>query len=164
MSRRSFTIDLARRVLAALIFASASASLARAQDLTAAHGFVSGLYAAYHGRGPDYLGRQAKTVLSPRLLALVRLDAARTPAGDIGALDGDPICDCQDASGLRITNLKISGGDGRAVATVRLRFPDGPRTLRLDLVALDGRWRVDDVHSESMPSLVKYLQQHAGGR
>ena len=137
-----------------------------AQDLTAAHRFVSGLYAAYHGdgRGPDYLGRQAKTVLSPRLLALVRLDAARTPAGDVGALDGDPICDCQDTSGLRLTDLKISGGDGRAVAKVRLHFPDGPRTLRLDLVALDGRWRVDDVHSESMPSLVKYLQQHAGGR
>ncbi|HEY2753472.1 DUF3828 domain-containing protein [Phenylobacterium sp.] len=150
-------------VLAVLILGSASA--ARAQDLADAHVFVSALYAAYQRHEPAHLGRQARAVFSPRILALIRLDTARTPAGDIGALDGDPICDCQDAGGLRVEDVQISGGgDARANATVRLRFPDGPRTMRLDLVGLNSHWRVDDVHTESIPSLVKYLEQHAGGR
>ena len=149
--------------LAALLlawpFAASAQNLAQAQD------FVAGLYAAYHGDGPDYLGRQAKTVFSPRLLALIRRDVARTRKGDAPSLDGDPICDCQDFEGLKLTDLKVAGaGPDHAVAAVRFRSAGETRTLRLDLVAVGGAWRVDDVHSADTPSLAAFLRRHSGGR
>lgn len=158
---------LARCGLAALIFALPVES--RAQSLADAQAFVGKLYAAYPSddvhSGPDYLGRRARTVFAPRLLSLVRLDAARTPTGDVGALDGDPICDCQDSGELRVVDLKVTrNGVGRAVATVVLRFPHESRALRLDLVSIRGRWRIDDIHSKDTPSLARFLQRHAGGR
>ena len=149
---------LAKYSLAVLIFGFAP--LARAQDLGTAHEFVAGLYAAYHGKGPDYLGHDAKAAFSPQLLRLIRRAAATTPADEVGAIDGDPICDCQDSSGIRMANLKLTRGpQGRATATVRLRFPDEFRTLRLDLIGVDGDWRVCDVHTKDTPSLVAYLTQ-----
>jgi hypothetical protein len=147
-----------------------SAAAPQAQDLTSARAFVTGLYSAYRrDPGPDYLGPKAKSVFSPRLLALIRRDAALAK-GEVGALDGDPICDCQDAGGLRLRELKTVSRtvadrpSDRLDATVRLGFPSGTRTLRLDLVAVDGNWRVDDIHSQDTPSLAAYLKRHAGGR
>jgi hypothetical protein len=146
-----------------------SAGPVSAQDLVSAQVFVAGLYAAYqgaayHGNGPDYLGRQAKGVFSPRLLGLIHRDQALTPKGDVPALDGDPICDCQDTGGLKVTDLKVTAAaQGRATATVRLHFPDEARALKLDLVPTGGGWRVDDVHSADTPSLAAFLRRHAGG-
>jgi hypothetical protein len=138
---------------------------ASAQSLAQAHDFVAGLYGAYHGDGPDYLGRQANAVFSPRLLALIRRDRARTPRGDAPSLEGDPICDCQDFEGLKLTDLKVAAaGAGRAVAAVRVRNAGATQTLKLDLVSAAGAWRVDDVHSADTPSLAAFLSRRSGGR
>ena len=135
----------------------AMATMAGAQSLESAQGFVAGLYHAYERSQPNYLGRRAAGVFSPRLLGLIRRDA-RDAHGEVGALDGDPICDCQDADGLRLTALSVAPtGPGRAAARVRLRFPDGPRAMTLDLTAVGGQWRVDDVHTKDTPSLVQLL-------
>src|ERR1700743_2435568 len=80
-------------LLAALF--SIAATSAGAQDAAGAKAFVAHLYAAYHGQGPDYLGPMAAKVFSPRLLKLIRRDTALAH-GEVGALDGDPICNCQD--------------------------------------------------------------------
>ncbi len=145
--------------LAALVLGLASS--ARAQDLASAHGFVAGLYGAYHGSGPDYLGRQAKATFSPPLLSLLR--RATAPKDEVGALDGDPICDCQD---FRISKVDVqiaAGSSGKAVATARFRNFGEPQKVTLDLVALDGHWRVSDVHTTNTPSLVAYLRQSLRG-
>jgi hypothetical protein len=114
-------------------------ALALAQDAASAGRFVRGLYGAYHGRGPDYLGRNAGTVFSRSLLKLIRRDAAETPRGDVGALDGDPICDCQDFDGLQKVDVGIAGGaDGHALATVHFLISAERRTVTLDLVAVGG--------------------------
>lgn len=127
--------------------------------------FVRGLYAAYSGDETDYQGRGASRVFSRRLQVLIRRDAAMTPKGYVGALDGDPICDRQDADGLKLVKLWVNTrGQGRMTATVRLRFPGESRTLRLDLVQENGAWKVDDVHSTDMPSFAGLLKTHAGGR
>jgi hypothetical protein len=148
---RTLTCAIAGALLAA-------ASAAAAQDAASADAFVHGLYAAYHGAGPDYLGRQAGAVFAPSLLRLIRRDAAKTPAGDAPNLDGDPICDCQDAGGLKLTDVKVEGGaSGQATATVRFRISGSRRTVRLDLAAVQGHWRVSDVHTAETPSLVSYL-------
>jgi hypothetical protein len=147
-----------RYALAALL--ALTPAVALAQDAASAGRFVRGLYSAYHGSGPDYLGGQAKDVFAPPLLKLIRRDAAQTPPGDVPALDGDPICDCQDFDGIRDVDARIIGGaGGRASATVQFWISNDPRTVRLDLVAVHGHWRVSDVHTAETPSLIAFLRQ-----
>ncbi|HEX3364068.1 DUF3828 domain-containing protein [Phenylobacterium sp.] len=146
---------LTRAMVVALL---GTASTAAAQDAASADAFVRSLYAAYHSARPDYLGRQAGAVFARPLLRLIRRDAAQTPAGDAPNLDGDPICDCQDSAGLKLTDVKVEGGDGHhATATVRFRIAADRRTVTLDLAAVQGHWRVSDVHTAEMPSLVSFL-------
>ena len=131
---------------------------ASAQGLASASKFVTGLYQAYLHGDPDYTGDRAADVFSARLLALIEDDADRTPEGDVPALDGDPICDCQD---WQISHIKVRAsrtGPGRATARVTFVNMKKPVSLQLDLVSQHGQWRVDDVHSPNTPSLVKYLQ------
>jgi hypothetical protein len=136
----------------------AVAGSAHAQTLTDARGFVTGLYAAYAHSEPDYLGPMAHQVFSPRLLGLIRRDE-RNAHGEVGALDGDPICDCQDPDGVRLVALDIAAaGPGRATARVRLRFEGGrAEAMTLDLVSIRGHWRIDEVRSPDTPSLVRLL-------
>ncbi len=130
------------------------------QSLSDARAFTLGLYQAYEHGSPDYLGRQARQVFSPALLRLIRRDAVATPQGDVGALDGDPICDCQDPDGLADPRVRLAGvGPGRARADVHFRIGSEPQSVTLDLVAVHGRWRVDDVHTRDMKSLAGLLQQ-----
>ena len=133
---------------------------ATAQDLPQARAFVTGLYQAYHGDGPDYLGRQAASVFAPPLLRLIRRDAAETSAGEVGAIDGDPICDCQDFGGLHNLTVAVTGGaPGHARAIARFQFGAEWRTVRLDLVAVGGHWRVGDVRTAETPSLAALLER-----
>ena len=152
--------------LAAVPFASLALSLAliapvpvHAQSQAAAHAFVLGLYQAYeHDPSPDYLGAKAARVFSPDLLVLIRRDAARTPAGDVPSLEGDPICDCQDEEITKVEVAIAETGKGHAQATARLLDIGKWRVLKLDLVAVRGSWRVSDVHTDATPSLVAFLK------
>ena len=147
-----------RRGLWLLLPLLAAAPPAHAQTADDARRFVSRLYAAYGRSQPDYLGQEARQVFSPRLLALIRRDQ-RLAKGEVGALDGDPICDCQDAGGLKLTWAGVDRfRPGRASVRAELVFPDGRRVITLDLTSARGAWRVDDVHSQSTPSLVKLLR------
>ena len=142
--------------LPAVLIASTPAS---AQGLDAARAFTTKLYAAYQTGEPDYLGRDAEGTFTPPLLALIRRDQASTPSGDVGVLDGDPICDCQDAGGLKMTRLVVeAAGPKAARAKVTLRFPGETRRVTLELKAIRGHWRVADVHTAATPSLVLLLR------
>lgn len=137
----------------------AIAASAQAQDLPAAQTFVTGLYSAYQRQpGPDYLGKQIGEVFAPDLIALIRREAASVPKGDVGALDGDPICDCQDWQISKVEVTVSAPKPGAAEADVRFQNAGEPRQVRLDLVAVQGRWRVGDVHTADMPSLAKMLR------
>jgi hypothetical protein len=147
-----------------MMIALALAAGLASSDLQAARTFVQQLYAAYHGDGPDYLGRQRAQVFSPRMIALLRRDARLTPKGDVGALDGDPICDCQDFD-IRGVEVKVSStGEHKATADVRFQNFQARQAVRIDLVESAGKWRIDDIHSKSIPDLATFLHDHAGGR
>ena len=148
-----------RTVAPVLVIALLAApGAAFAQDLPAAQAFVLKLYDAYeHGPEPRYLDRQAKAVFSPALLALMRRDTALTPKGDVGALDGDPFCDCQDYAITKVTVAVAAQGKDRARADVHFRNFDTPTAVTLDLISVKGRWRVDDIHTADMPSLSRLL-------
>jgi hypothetical protein len=126
--------------------------------LEGARAFVQGLYSAYAHAEPDYLGKGADKVFSTRLLGLIRADQKATPDGDVGALDGDPICDCQDQ---QLTDLSVEAkplAPGHVRAKVRFRNLGQSHDMTLDLAMGRHGWRVDDVHTRDTPSLVAYLR------
>ena len=126
--------------------------------LEGARHFVRSLYAGYEHAEPDYLGKGADKVFSPRLLGLIRANQKATPDGDVGALDGDPICDCQDQ---QLTDLSVDVtplSPGHVRARVRFRKLGQPHDMTLDLAMGRRGWRVDDVHTRDTPSLISYLQ------
>lgn len=148
------------RVGAAILVCVLLAGPAAAQDLDRAKAFVAGLYTAYSkAPGPDYVGTQASEAWSPALLDLMRREAASTPEGDVGALDGDPICNCQDYEITAVSVTVKAGGANKARADVVFRNFDQPQAVSLDLVMTGGGWRVDDVHAEGTPSLVGLLSE-----
>ena len=98
------------------------------------------------------------------MVALLREDARHTPKCDVGAIDGDLICDCQDDDGLtaKLGSLSAVGSRG-AAAIVDLRFakesPPETRRLGIDLVIVRGHWRIHDIETKETPSLRMLLIQ-----
>lgn len=104
---------------------------------------------------PDFFGDLSdKSVLSARMKAAVHKDQQATPPGDMGALDADPFCACQDYEHLVLEEVTIHPADRTHInATVQIRpfgnDPDSSRyALTLKLVRENERWLVDDVISE----------------
>jgi hypothetical protein len=150
---------LGRAVLLAALLAAPPAQAAPPETPRA---FTQRLYQAYGHGEPDVLGARAPVIFAPRLLALIRHDQASTPAGDVGTLDWDPVCDCQDDDGMRVARLDIQDrGAGRAVARVRLRFAAETTAVKLDLVSGPDGWRIADIHTRHVASLVGLLDKSA---
>ncbi len=145
----------------AILFVPLLAPLhAHARPFETARTFTERLYEAYRRGEPDYLGAKAGATFAPHLLALIRHDQAATPSGEVGALDWDPICDCQDDDGVRAKRIEIDDvAADRVLVTVTLGFPAEAKTVKLDLVLRHGRWRIADVHTKDMPSLVGLLEK-----
>ena len=151
--------------VAAIALALAAGSPASAADLAGARAFVAQLYSHYGDPAKavfDPTGADAKTVFDPSMVALFHKNARLTPKGDIGAIDGDPICDCQDDGGMRsrIVAARMVAAD-TATAEVELVFalakPPEVRRLTLTLVTIHGQWRIYDIHSKETPSFRAYL-------
>ena len=74
-----------------------------------------------------------------------------TLPGNIGWLDYDPVCDCQDFGDLVLESVAITQTDAdHADAVVRFRiFKDDKEktTQTLKMVAENGRWVIDDIVS-----------------
>ena len=151
--------------LSLLALALVAAAPARAADVSAARAFVQQLYAHYPqpaNTSFDPTGANAHAVFDPSMIALFRENARLTPKGDEGAIDSDPICDCQDVSGLRsrIGSVRLVSAD-TAIADVVLAFseaspPDIDR-VTLTLVTIHGQWRIYDIHTTNTPSFREYL-------
>jgi hypothetical protein len=147
-----------------MLLALAAACPLHAQSVQDARAFTVRLYADYAHGEPDNLGRRADAIFAPPLLALIRKDQAATPEGEVGTLDWDPICDCQDSDGLAVGEVVVqAAGPLRSRAMVMLRFPGDASVVRLDLAAARGAWRIADIHTRRMPSLVAFLRKNARG-
>lgn len=138
-------------VLALLLAAAAPDETPRA--------FVERLYSGY--RDPDYdpLARPEQ-VFSPALAAAIREDW-RLSKDEVGYMDADPLCQCQDAAGLAaaIGEVRASGRKG-AAARVRIAL-GGPerRDLRLKLERTAQGWRIADIATADEPSLLAGLRR-----
>jgi hypothetical protein len=120
--------------------------------------FMERLYANY--RQTDYSPfKHPERVFSPRLAAALAEDS-HLFKNEVGYVDADPVCQCQDADGVTGNVEKItSQGAGRAAARVMIGFTDStPRRVTFSLVRTAGGWRIDDVSSPDEPSFLKGLE------
>ena len=101
----------------------------------------------------------------PELLAAIKENDALTPEGEVGAIDGDPLCSCQDASGML---ARVAGIEQKTPTTATARidlWPDTPdqRGLELALVLVNGQWRVHDAiemgEAEGNHSFLTYVRE-----
>jgi hypothetical protein len=98
-------------------------------------------------------------VFAPKLLAAINEDS-KLARGEVGYLDGDPVCQCQDTSGMRpsVTGVTQQGADK---ATVRVSIGwqgEKARLATFKLVRTPSGWRIADVSSTDEPSLLNALE------
>jgi hypothetical protein len=137
----------------------AALALAAAAPAETSRAFVTRLYAGYAHKNYNPLDRLDR-VFAPRLAAAIREDT-RLAKGEVGYLDGDPICDCQDYAKLtaRIRSL-VTPSAASATANLHLNYGTGEaRDLTLKLVLTRAGWRVADVGTKEEPSLLRALEE-----
>jgi hypothetical protein len=124
--------------------------------------FVERLYAGYRRSDYSPLARPERA-FAPALVAAIREDS-RLSRDEVGFMDADPLCECQDPAGLHASLVSLKQAGAAAVARVAIRFgpapapPDSRRALTLSLVRTPAGWRVADIASLDQPSLLADLQ------
>ena len=147
---------------AAALVLSAGAVHAASQD---ARGFVVWIYSHYpqpESSTFDPMGRSAARVFDAGMVALLKEDS-RLANGEVGAVDADEFCMCQDDGGMTVSIGAVrSTGPASADADVTLSYPHdaqagAPTHLTLRLVKVGAAWRVHDIASHDQPSFKDYL-------
>jgi hypothetical protein len=116
--------------------------------------FLQALYAHYAPGRPDFspLDMPASW-FSPSLVALIKADEAAA-GGEVGRLEGDPVCDCQDFGGFKVLSIKVTSQTAAAArAVVRFVNLGDTETLDISLVKPGGGWRIDDIGGDEKPAL-----------
>ena len=133
--------------------------LAAAQPAETPQRFLERVYLSYNSPGFSPLEHPARW-FTPRLVAAIREDS-RLAHGEVGYLDGDPLCDCQDSDEIAMAIDRLSRASRtRAIAKVHLNI--GIREMRdltLSLRRTSAGWRIADVSSADEASLLVALEQ-----
>ena len=143
-------------VVAACLAGVASAAAA-SPDAASARAFVLKLYSHYpskpNAKPFDPTGKNASEVFDPGLIAAFREDA-RLANGEVGFIDADPLCQCQDDSGLKpkLVSVTMTGANAADVLVSLGYNGEKPRALTLHLVPVNGAWRIYDLSMEDMKS------------
>ena len=139
-----------------LLFLAAAAAQPQAETPRA---FLEHAYASYrnpHFNPFDHLDRY----FAPRLIAAINEDS-RLAHGEVGYVDGDPICQCQDPDGLHAKVARVAQqGPAKAQAEVIVDFTDSTaRRVRFSLVRTAAGWRIADVSSGDEPSFLRAIEE-----
>ncbi len=127
-------------------------------DADAAKAFLDGVYAHYKSSDA---GGVTWSPLDPKVFDadMVKLMAADTKAlkGDVGIMDGDWLCDCQDWGSIAatVTVTSASPTEAKAVAVFQdTQIKDATASRNtFDLVKTPDGWRIHDMGTASDPSL-----------
>jgi hypothetical protein len=133
--------------------------LAAAPPAETPRAWMERLYASY--RAPDFSPfKHPEAYFAPRLIAAIKEDA-RLAHGEVGYVDGDPICQCQDAGGMRPHILKVTRlSADKASVGVLIDWQDSTaRRARFNLVRLRGGWRIADVASADERSFLQAIEK-----
>jgi hypothetical protein len=97
---------------------------------------------------------------APKLATAIEEDS-RLASGEVGYLDGDPICQCQDPAGLQavVANERMIGADKAEVRVSIGLTGYQPRPATFRLVMTSAGWRIADVSSADESSLLRALEQ-----
>jgi hypothetical protein len=125
--------------------------------------FLERLYSAYtpKGKGNDFAYPVAGAIVDASLLALLHRDQIKSK-GEVGAMDSDPICQCQDWESFKVLSMQTQTiGAARASGDVTF-MPDPKDTekVHFDLVRENGAWKIHDISSHDIPSLQAYLRNY----
>jgi hypothetical protein len=113
--------------------------------------FLRGIYAHYSRQnatgdaGVESAYQRAASLFTPRTIALI--DVHRKLLTEVGAVDGDPFCDCQDWIAVKVDRVSTKAlGPNHAVGTVNFHDHDGPaKEIAFRLQRDNDGWRVDDM-------------------
>jgi hypothetical protein len=121
--------------------------------------YMEHIYASYRNTHFSPFDHPEK-YFAPKLLAAIKEDA-RLANGEVGYVDGDPICQCQDTDGLHAKVARVtSQGPSKALAEVVLDFTDSTaRRVRFSLVRTAAGWRIADVSSADEPSFLGGIEK-----
>ncbi|MFL5237582.1 MAG: DUF3828 domain-containing protein [Rhizomicrobium sp.] len=138
----------AMAVVASMPFAAAFAA-SNAADVVSARAFVRALYDHYEPNGsfavladeeePRYFARDTLSLLG---------ENERLLKGEVGDIDVDPVCVCQDSDGMKATirNVTMTGKDGaRADVDIGWSSDRHITRVKMDLVHGSGGWRIRDI-------------------
>jgi len=149
--------DVGTALIIALFLAAAlSADPSEPETPTA---YMQQLYAKYREPGFNPL-THPDLYFASKLTTAIEEDS-RLANGEVGYLDGDPVCQCQDPAGLQATvaNERLIGAD---IAEVRVSIGltgYAPRPATFRLVRTRASWRIADVSSVDEASLLRALEQ-----
>ena len=148
-------------MLMALICAAGLQLPAMAQDENAAKQFVAALYQRYNDHKTtanyDWDKLDGKPIYHSTLKRLMDEDAKANGPDQVGVLDSDPICGCQDWEGMYQLKVDVIDTQPDRVtlaaqfALTKPKAGEKPdmRTVELTLVSEEGAWRVWDVVDRS---------------
>ena len=153
VTRRKLILSGATGLLAATL---QRAALAAPDDPV---GIVTAIYTrAAKGKGDGGGGfvienQAAKAkYLSKSLVALWAKAVARTPKGDVGPIDFDPVTNSQDPDVKSFRLAAEQQGAGKATVAVTIeshqreaRANAADKTIRYDFVQEAGQWKIDDI-------------------
>src|ERR1700741_2700020 len=126
-----------------------------------ARAYVQGLYNRYeHDTDFGVLGDNEAEFFDSSTAALLQ-ENTRLLNGELGGLDRDPLCACQDPSGMKadIQSVHMTGAT-TASAVVAVAFGDRSSAitrLRVDVALANGQCRILDVRKDDTASLRETL-------
>jgi Protein of unknown function (DUF3828) len=148
-------------LLQLLLFSSSRSVPTQAQGTESAKAFVQRVYADYANPDWRHQEERLKKFYTRSLLRLIAADKTGH-LGEVGNLDWDPICSCQDAGDpgdLKVQSITLSPpGPFRLKAVVAFTITGGPNTVTLSLLKTPSGWRIDDISERETPSLRAYLK------
>ena len=140
----------------AVVTATAATAAAATPSADSARIWVVRLYANYANDSFSPFIKPADW-FAPAVVKALAEDERLTPEGEMGAIDADPVCSCQDPTDMKATVGAITmTGPGKATVKVKLQWPlppdpipdqipDYTRDQTLHLVMTDAGWRIADI-------------------
>src|SRR5437868_14915519 len=142
--------------LAMLLVSGLSAAAAGEPNAASAEQFLRGLYAKYthNGKPTPFVYPDARTIADADIMALLKRDHDRSN-GEVGAMDSDPVCRCQDWEAIKVTAVHVTmQGANAASADVTFSDMGDVQKIHYALVWTKDGWRIHDIGAKDEPSLV----------
>lgn len=142
-------------IVAAIVMVAAPAAAATAPDA-----WLKTLYARYADEDFN-LFEKPEQWFDPALLAAMKENDDLTPDDEVGAVDHDPVCQCQDFSGMQ---SRVAGAqfDSATTATGMVDLWWGTadqRRITIELWLVKGDWRIHDIRGADGYSFLAYVQE-----